>query len=326
VTGRWTARGARGWIALGLVGALAFGMLVGVAGFFGRFEPWGEIASHFPLVDATSLAAVALALLVVRERRWALAGFVAALVCLGRAAPDAWAVLHAPTATPAELAGRTPFRLMSFNVYGRNDDHAAVRAEVARWHPDLLVIVELRQGLAAGFGPLRPLVEIVRTDDYGLGLYGTSEVEATSTATMRFDPEGSPSLVADVTIKGKPLALAALHTPPPGGARDTERRDATIAGAVAYLARRSAPRLLVGDLNLTPYSPVFGDTLATSGLVDTRRSLAMTWPSWSPVFPLLAITIDHALVSPPPAVLVTARTTGDAAGSDHRPIIVDLAL
>ena len=81
------------------------------------------------------------------------------------------------------------------------------------------------------------------------------------------------------------------------------------------------PRLLVGDFNLTPYSPHFSDLLARTGMVDARRrqGLSATWPTW--VVPL-QVPIDHCIADPSLAVVGVRR--GPVVGSDHYPVEITL--
>jgi len=81
--------------------------------------------------------------------------------------------------------------------------------------------------------------------------------------------------------------------------------------------------VLVGDLNLTPWSPRFGRLLAESGLADTslQRPFATSWRS---PLPFVELALDHFLASP--GLRVPCNRLGPDVGSDHLPLIVDVAL
>ena len=83
------------------------------------------------------------------------------------------------------------------------------------------------------------------------------------------------------------------------------------------------PVMLIGDLNLSTWSPYFDDLIKTSGLKDSRKGFGIqaTWPV---KFPLLRIPIDHCLVSPSVSISNWAR--GPDIGSDHFPIIIDFTI
>jgi len=80
--------------------------------------------------------------------------------------------------------------------------------------------------------------------------------------------------------------------------------------------------VVAGDLNATPWSPIFHRVLDLGRLRDSREGFGLhrTWPSG--IHALLRIPIDHVLVGE--GVTVLRREVGPHIGSDHRPVIVDL--
>src|SRR5262249_6462450 len=80
-------------------------------------------------------------------------------------------------------------------------------------------------------------------------------------------------------------------------------------------------RIIIGDLNSTDGSAHFRDLLRVSGLRDSRLGFGRQ-PSW-PTMGFYRIAIDHALVSDDLAVV--DRRPGPNVGSDHFPLILDLA-
>ena len=81
--------------------------------------------------------------------------------------------------------------------------------------------------------------------------------------------------------------------------------------------------MVVGDLNTSPWSPVFHDLLRASGLRDGRAGHGIQ-PTWPSLFPLLWTPIDHCLVSR--GLIVQRFQRGPYVGSDHFPLIVDITL
>jgi endonuclease/exonuclease/phosphatase (EEP) superfamily protein YafD len=90
----------------------------------------------------------------------------------------------------------------------------------------------------------------------------------------------------------------------------------------------------MGDLNITMWSPYYRRFVSKTGLWNTRQGSGIL-PTWRPVkirfwrLPsalswLLALPIDHCLVSP--AIAVPQIRPGPDVGSDHLPLIVDLRL
>ncbi len=89
--------------------------------------------------------------------------------------------------------------------------------------------------------------------------------------------------------------------------------------------RRSVDRAIVaGDFNATPWSAPFRRLVAEGDLRNSQRGygLELTFPTNLPVW--LRIPIDHVLYTD--GLEVVGRSVGDAAGSDHLPVVVDFQL
>lgn len=90
---------------------------------------------------------------------------------------------------------------------------------------------------------------------------------------------------------------------------------------------------MVGDLNITMWSPYYKRFARQTGLRNARQGFGIlpSWPTketYSQISPalslLLAIPIDHCLISP--EIKVLNIRTGPNVGSDHRPVITDLLI
>jgi len=130
-------------------------------------------------------------------------------------------------------------------------------------------------------------------------------------------------ILAKTRLNGREVQLVVMHPWPPSTRSGMVSRDQDLQAAGAWLAaRRDTPTLLLGDLNVTPFAPTYADLLERSGLRDSQRGFGLQ-PSW-PIHKLpLRIPIDHCLVSPHLTVL--ARRFGPEVGSDHFPVIVEVA-
>ena len=91
------------------------------------------------------------------------------------------------------------------------------------------------------------------------------------------------------------------------------------------VAQQPKPLIVIGDFNATPFSRAYQQL--TSGRLrsahrDVGRGYATTWPNGKQWLP--PIRIDHALLSPRVECLDIFE--GRGAGSDHRPLILDVRL
>lgn len=135
------------------------------------------------------------------------------------------------------------------------------------------------------------------------------------------DEPGGPDtyIEVDVLVRGARLQVITLHPERPGAPPRTERRNAVL-DWVAMHTRWREDAVVLGDLNVTLYSPAFADFVANAGLADSRQGFGRL-PSWNPPLELPGhwLDIDHILVRPGIAVL--DRWVGPDIGSDHLPVL-----
>lgn len=315
MTGRWLA---------GVEALLVAGSLLSLLALGARFSGVLELFSHFRF-QYLLLQAVALAWFLARRR------LATAVLVVVTAIPHVAAVaaylpgLVGPPPAAADPAGP---RLVAWNLQYNNDDFPRALAYLRGTGADVLVLSEFtpraQQRLAAltadyPFQAYRP-----QWDAWGIAVYSRLPVE--SFADIDLDGGLSAQLRVRLRTAAGPLDLYAVHLASPTQAGRMELQDRQLATLAATLraaadAEPGVPRVVVGDLNLTPYSPRFARLLADAGLADARQPFGahVTWPTW-PV--PLWIPIDHCLVAGP--VRATAVTAGPATGSDHRPLEVRL--
>lgn len=316
------------WRPLVLASAAALAVTTGLS-FLGRLFWLGEILSHFRPSLAFGSALLTVLALATRQR---LAVALAAAAAIVNALP----LLPYVTPPGASIAAATatPLKLMIFNLHGHHADRLGLQQLVARERPDIIVLTELpgerHERLDLFNGAFLEIPYIV-LDDLGsphdVVVYSRWPLRATVTdrGISRSLPVVSVDLCEPPDSAATPrcLRLVALHSARPldGGApaRDAQLERAGVLAAAAPSGRA----IVAGDLNLTPWSPVFADLLARGGLRDSGigRGLVATWLTR---FILLGLPIDHVLVSD--AFDVRDRRIGPDLGSDHLPVIVELGL
>lgn len=299
----------RGWLisrCLLLVWLAALASLLGLAGVF----DWRlELFSHFlPFYIPPVLAGLWLER--VRWRRVVLGTVL--MVQLGWL----YAAFGWPERESVDLPGM-PLRLFAFNGYVHNPDRVSALAWLRERKPDVLLLTEATPAWLADAEMLRREMphSCARGDDgpFGVALLSRQPLRLCEVIAPRAG-DGFPYVRAELA---NGLVLYGIHPPPPLSAELAAARDAMLVELARRIATETAPVLVVGDMNITPFSPVYQSFRRRARLQEAGFPFAPTWgpPGWPAVLPL-----DRVLVRG-----VEGRVSvGPALGSDHRVLILQL--
>lgn len=305
----------------GLVAAAGF-LVCGftLTGFFGRWHWLFEITSHFRAQYAVILLGAA-ALTFWKRRS------VAASVFLMCGLLNGWLLSPFLLGSPARAATSSApaIRLLCWNVNSANRQFAELDRLIRAHEPGVVVVLEVDPEWATFLQtaltnhPHRVIEP--RDDNFGIALFSREPLLALR--VQHFGPAGLPSITATLSAGDRQLTLLATHPLPPAGRLRSEFRDIQLLEITEWTRRQSNAVVVVGDLNITPWSPVFADFLESSGLRNSAegRGLQGTWPAF---FPPMLIPIDHFLHSE--EVAVSRREIVAAKGSDHLPQVVEFGL
>lgn len=315
---------------LALAAALLLG-LVTVVSYLGGLWWAFDLATHF-------------------RPHLALAGLVASLLAAGVTARIPAAMLLAAALANAapllpRLAGATELdcaaprglRILTLNLHADGANPQAFRALIESERPDLVLLTELPNDLGPLTAGLEALPSYRLADRRGSGFdlalfsrwpFGEWSVDRSAGWHL-------PVLAADIcplagsgTDDANPetgagcLRLVGLHAARPLEG-EAKPQDAQLRRAAQFAAAAPAGRVvLLGDLNLTPWSPRFRTLLGETGLRDAApaQPFAVTWRS---PLPLVGLPLDHVLTGP--GLAVTCARVGADVGSDHLPVIVDVS-
>lgn len=285
---------------------------------FGRHS-YLELATHFRLQYA--LASLACLILLPVFHSWKLLPLAAAtLVC------NLIYILPYYRTTPAQHddSSALHLRVMEANVLESNKKYATLIKAVHEEDSDIVVLQELTKEWleqTQSFVSEYPYYKTVpRPGGSGMALFSRHPlVEVT---ILNLDASTHLAILARINVDGTLVSILSLHPPTPVRTSKFLNRNRQFTEAASILSAAKGPRLLIGDLNTTMWSPYFTDLEKASGLRDAQLGFGIkpSWPMPLPAF--LQLPIDHCLVSD--EVTVAAIRTGKRTGSDHRPIIVDV--
>jgi endonuclease/exonuclease/phosphatase (EEP) superfamily protein YafD len=293
----------------GAAAAAAGGILASLA----HLAWWLELFSHFRAQYAALLVACGAGLLALRRPALGVAA-------LALAAANAIPLLHyfGPAGESAPEGGTVKAVLL--NLWFRNERHDRVLDYLGQVQPDLAVFLE---ATPAWSGALRALDELLPYQARAGELFVASRMPLAGLRAVPLAESGAMAVVFGLEAPQGRLTVIAVHANWPLGAAIAASRDLELA-RLAQLAREATgPVVVLGDLNVTAYSPVFVELLARSGLRDCAagQGLHATWPA---PFPPLYLQIDHCLADP--RIGIRGLRSGPWVGSDHFPLEVELAL
>lgn len=221
-------------------------------------------------------------------------------------------------------AGKT-VRVVSINVHTGNKRWELVAGFIASNSPEIVLLTEVNEDWLVRLKNLEKdypcFISKPRSDNFGIALF--SRIAPDRLEILDFLSEEIPSILMTFHIGSSPCTLLGTHPLPPRNYEYSVYRNAQLKLIGAFFKKVQGEKILLGDMNTTPWSSYFKDLLLESGLKDSGQGLGLsvTWPvhAWW----LLGIPIDHCLLSP--ALSVKHRQVGPGVGSDHYPVLVDIS-
>ncbi|MFN0107455.1 MAG: endonuclease/exonuclease/phosphatase family protein [Blastocatellia bacterium] len=288
--------------------------------FCGDVYWWFELTTHFRLQYFVSSAIFLAIFALLKMRRWA--GI--ALVCL---AINAAFVLpwYLPSSNSAQTGDGQKLRLLLSNVLWENTEHAKLIEEVRREKPDIAFFQEVTPRWAEELKALSgeyPEYRLYPTDDAG-GIAAFSRIPFVRAEAAPMMEHNGPAIIAQINVGAQLVSIVSVHAPPPGGKKNFDHRTEVFDQTAEFLNSLPEPKLVIGDLNTTMWSPYYKRFVAKTGLVNVREGFGIL-PSWSTYWWPMVIPIDHCLVSR--GIQVVNVRIGAPVGSDHLPLIVDLII
>lgn len=228
-------------------------------------------------------------------------------------------------AQPAPTQAQT-YRVLSLNVYAKNNRYEDTLALIAETQPDIIILIDSLEGWRNAMLPLLaeyPYTNHYHSSDYHGTIIYSRLPFANKAGVQPVAKNHRPAALTQIDVGGQAVTLLAAHPRSPRRIGRLEQRNAQLLALEELIASVQGPRMVIGDLNTTPWSPIFRRFIANSGLRNGRQGFGLqaTWPTTLGAW---GIPIDHMLVSP--EIAIHQLQHGPDVGSDHYPIIVDFSV
>lgn len=230
-----------------------------------------------------------------------------------------------------ESARTQKLSILNVNTeYQHNDRSELLQKLIEDRDPDVLAVVEANKKWIDAIKPETkryPFQKVVLAGP-GMALFSKFPIEKCD--VRFFGKSHHPRILATLLVGGKKVQLGIVHPTTPKSPAGYAERQQEVSLLVSELIALPSPKLLIGDLNCSPWSADF-QSLLSAGLYDSERGFGPqpSWPARTgrvfkdlPVPPM--VPIDHVLVSDEFQTL--QRQTEASINSDHLPVYVNLEM
>ncbi len=296
---------------------VAYGFFTAVSSL-GSFHWAAELLTHFRVQATVAGVLLAIVCVLLRMR-------IRSAAACGLAALHLFPVL--PYVVPSERSGSQGLpsvRLLQVNVNTANRQHEAVEKLVMDRKPDVLALLEVNERWLAALGSLHRRyphrIERPQNDNFGIALFSRFPLD--DLRFRRLHHDGVYMIVGRFSLGSTPVTLVVAHPVPPVGAAYSALRNGQLDELSEVVQGfEESEIILLGDLNTSPWSPVYRRFERSSGLRNGARGLGLR-PTWPTGFRPLMIPLDHCLLSP--GLRALSLETGPEVGSDHLPVLVEI--
>ena len=294
-----------------------FTTILSLTGYLGELHRILEMTSHFKLQYLVVGFCTLFFFLLTRRQKWAIVSIFFVAINLVEIVPWYLPQFGNNSAIAAQI------RILQSNVLYKNNQYDRVISVVRQENPDIAFFMEVgeiwMQELAALKNTFPYSFNNQDTSSMGTVIYSKLPLENSSIQDLG---GGRKTLVTELKVKGEVVSLVASHLNIPTNKSSFDLRNKQLAALADYVNKIKHPIIALGDWNITMWSPFYKRFVRETGLKNARYGFGVL-PSW-PTFSPLSIPIDQSLLSP--EIKVINIRTGAKVGSDHLPVIQDLAI
>lgn len=290
-----------------------------ITGYLGKFNYILDLTAHFKVQYLVIGFCTFFFFLLTHNKLWWAIGLACILLNLMEIVP--W---YFPQSAIATETTTGQLRIFQSNVLYNNKKYSKVISIVKEENPDIAVFIEVSKVWAKELAALKDILpySVVSQDSnsFGTALFSKYPLENVSIEQFKGPRK---TIVATIKYQGKEVIVMGTHPNYPLEKIGFSHRNSQLEAMADYLVKVNNPVLLMGDFNITMWSPIYQRFVEKTKLKNGRVGFGVQ-PTWPNFMPLLAIPIDHCLVSP--NIQVIKSRIGRDVGSDHLPMITDLAI
>ena len=317
-----SAQFIQGWIDRFFILLALIATLLSLTGYLGEWHRYLEATSHFKVQYLLAgLCAFFFFGMNRRKLLWLTVSAFCILLNLAEIVP-----LYIP---PHVNVGESSeqVRIFLFSVDRPSDGrYSEVRALVRKENPQIAIFPEASDPWAKELKAFQDILPYSASHHYptdGIAIYSKLPLANVSVKFWGYR-KVVRTLVADVTLEERVVSLVATHLFSPRNGTRFEWRNRHLEEIGDWAIQSKNPVLVVGDLNMTVWSPHYKRFAQKTGLRNGRAGFGIL-PTWrSNRFPFVSLPIDHCLVSP--EIKVVKIRTGGNMGSAHLPVIADVMI
>lgn len=230
---------------------------------------------------------------------------------------------------------KNEIKIELINVLTSNYGYNAVLENIKEFKPNVVFLEEVNDEWLKNMKVLDKIypysIKHPRDDNFGVALY--SNIPIKTKEIKYFGHFGIPVIDCTINLQNQKIKIIGIHTTPPSNQEYFINRDEMLSELANFIKNNKMQTIVIGDLNMTMYSPSFKKFIKNSQLLNPRTKFGIN-PTWSPksreingvtfdkFFKFAMIPIDQVLHTS--NIKVNSFKTGKSIGSDHLPVLVSI--
>ncbi len=290
-----------------------------IISYLGQFYWFLELFSHFKVYYL--VAATILLFLFIILKFPVLAIISIAVLVINTAEIVPWYIKGGESS-----AGGKNYRFMVSNIMKYNNKYDLYIDSVLNADPDFLGVLESDREWLENTKEIKKIfpysIEKPRSGRFGIALY--SKYKLSNIKIKHFGLRKLQTIVAEAELDQEKITIVLVHPSPPVTPYFANDRNIYFEQLTDYINKINGPKIVIGDFNITMWSPIYKLFIKKTGLVNTRKGFGIipTWPTHLKFLPLMMIPIDHCIISE--GLKSTGVKRGRNTGSDHFPLVCDI--